>query len=106
MPTVELLQTAGLLSEGEVEFTWPSAFIMSPLEEGMTMAQQARAIGNMSRQTGNKQTMQITSREEARNIIGLEGDLEESDIIEPEEPEGRPRVEEPGAGTGGAGEEE
>lgn len=105
-PTVRLLQAAGLLPEGKAEFVWPSAFIMSPLEEGMSMAQQARAIGNMSRQTGNKTTMQITSREEARNIIGLEGDLDESLIIETEELPQEPRDEDKAAGTGGAGEEE
>lgn len=86
-PTVDLLQSVGLLSEGEVEFKWPSAFIQNPLEKGQTMAQQARAIGNISRQTGNKTPMQLTSREEAREILGLEGDLDESDIMEvPEEP--------------------
>lgn len=81
-PTVSLLQTVGLLPDGHAEFVWPSAFIMSPLEEGMAMAQKARAIGNISRQIGNKQPMQITSREEARDIVGLEGDLEDSDIME------------------------
>jgi hypothetical protein len=83
----------GLLPEGKAEFVWPSAFIMSPLETGMAQAQTARAIGNISRQTGNKTPMQITSRVEAREIMGLKGDLPESDIIENEEPEARPQVE-------------
>ncbi len=84
-PTVDLLQTVGLLSAGDVTFEWPSAFIQNPLEQGQTQAQTARAIGNISRQTGNKAPMQITSRQEARDIVGLEGELAEEDIIEPPE---------------------
>jgi hypothetical protein len=95
-PTVDLLQTSGLLSEGDAVFEWPSAFIQNPLEEGQTKAQTARAIGNISRQTGNKAPMQLTSREEARKIIGLEGDLDESEIIE--QPEETPRIP-PGGGA-------
>lgn len=83
-PTVDLLQVAKLLPEGDVTFDWPSAFIQNPLEEGQTKAQTARAIGNISRQTGNKMPMQLTSRTEAREIIGLEGDLDESEILETE----------------------
>ncbi len=93
MPTVSLLQSVALLPEGKAEFEWPSAFIMSPLETGMAQAQTARAIGNISRQTGNKTPMQITSRVEARTIMGLKGDLKESDIIESGEPEARPEDE-------------
>jgi len=84
-PTIDILQNVGLLPEGDVEFEWPSAFLQNPLEEGQTKAQTARAIGNISRQTGNKQPMQLTSRKEAREIIGLEGDLPESEILEQEE---------------------
>lgn len=85
-PLVDLLQEAKVLKEGDVVWDWPSAFIQNPLEIGQTQAQTARAIGNISRQTGNKIPMQITSRLEAREIIGLEGDLAEEDIFEqPEE---------------------
>ena len=88
-PTVDLLQAVGLLPEGEVSFVWPSAFLQNPLEVGQTMAQKARAIGNISRQTGNKTPMQLTSRTEGREIIGLEGDLPESELMFPDpEPEG------------------
>ncbi len=89
-PLVDLLQEVGLVSEGEVVWDWPSAFIQNPLEIGQTQAQTARAIGNISRQTGNKAPMQLTSRLEARELLGFEGDLEESDIIEQpeEEPSG------------------
>jgi hypothetical protein len=90
-PLIEILQLVGILSEGDVEYDWPSAFILSPLENSMTMAQTARAIGNISRQTGNKQPMQLTSVEEGRNIINLEGDLPESEVFE-QEPEPAPRV--------------
>ncbi|KKN19225.1 hypothetical protein LCGC14_0947940 [marine sediment metagenome] len=86
-PTTELLQSAKLLPEGVVKWEWPSAFILSPLEKGQTSAQHARAVGNLSRQTGNKEPMQITSREEAREMVGLEGDLPESEVIETEDDE-------------------
>ncbi len=86
-PLVIRFQSLGLLPEGEFTFNWPSAFLQNPLEKGMTMAQTARAVGNMSRQTGNQTPMQITSRTEAREIIGLEGDLPESDILDTQEPE-------------------
>ncbi len=97
-PVMELMQSVGLVPEGEVKWDWPSAFIQNPLEIGQTMAQTARAIGNISRQTGNKQPMQLTSRTEAREIIGLDGDLAESDIIEiePESQVPRPGVPAPG----------
>jgi hypothetical protein len=87
-PTVDLLQSTGLLPDGEIEFEWPDAFIQNPLEKGQTMAQIARSIGNISRQAGNKAPMQLTSREEAREIIGLEGDLPEDEILE--QPEDAP----------------
>ncbi len=100
-PTARLLQAAGLLPEGMVEWVWPSAFILSPLEGSMVMAQTARAIGNISRQTGNKVPMQLTSRIEARDLIGLEGDLEETDIIkQPDENGGRSRTEDDDARAG------
>ncbi len=92
-PLVVLMQSLGLIPEGEVEFEWPSAFIQNPLEMGQTMAQTARAIGNISRQTGNQTPMQLTSVKEGREIIGLEGDLPESDILDttpPDEPQGGP----------------
>ncbi len=84
-PTVVNLQNVSILPKGEFAWEWPSAFKMSPLESSMVMAQTARAIGNISRQTGNKTPMQLTSREEARDIIGLEGDLPEKEVVEPED---------------------
>ena len=82
-PLADRFQEMGVLSEGTVEFEWPPAFIQNPLEIGQTQAQTARAIGNISRQTGNKAPMQLTSRLEARELLGFEGDLDESEIIEP-----------------------
>lgn len=81
-PIVDLLQLVGIIPDEEVEFNWESAFRLSPLESSMTMAQTARAIGNISRQTGNKTPMQLTSRQEGREILGLEGDLEESELMD------------------------
>ena len=81
-PLVSWLQNYGLLPEGDWEWHWPSAFTMNPLEDSMVMAQRARAIGNISRQTGNQSPMQLTTREEGRNIIGLEGDIDEQDVFQ------------------------
>ncbi len=96
-PTMQMFQNVGLVPEGPFEWDWPSAFIQNPLEEGQTMAQKARTIGNISRQTGNQMPMQITSRDEAREILGLEGSLDESDMLE-QEPE-EVEVEVPARGT-------
>ncbi len=95
-PVTSLLQTVGLLPEGPIKFEWPSAFIMSPLEDGMAKAQTARAIGNISRQTGNKSPMQLTTREEGREIIGLEGDLPESELLIEEEDDSQAPQRRPG----------
>ena len=80
-PFISRLQELEILPQGKYKLDWPLAFILNPLEEGMMMAQKARAVGNMSRQTGNQTPMQITSREEVRDIIMLEGDLDESELF-------------------------
>lgn len=80
-PFINRMMEIGILNPAEYEYKWPEAFRVSPLERAQTMAAQARAVGNLSRQTGNKAPMQITSREEAREIIGLEGDLPESEMM-------------------------
>ena len=80
-PLVRNLQSVGLLKEGDFGWEWPSAFRMSPLESSMVMAQTARAIGNISRQTGNKVPMQLTSRTEGREIINLDGDLPDNELL-------------------------
>jgi hypothetical protein len=77
-PFVERLMDLGIMNRTEYEFKWPEAFRVSPLERAQTMAAQARAVGNLSRQTGNRAPMQLTSVEEAREIIGLEGPLPEA----------------------------
>jgi hypothetical protein len=82
-PTVMLLQNVGLLTEGDFTWEWPSAFIQNPLEEGQSMAQIARAIGNISRQTGGSTPMQLVSREEARKVLGYDDDLADSDLFVP-----------------------
>ena len=86
-PLCRALQRMHLLpkDEASLDVKWPSAFIMSPLEAAMVMAQKARAIGNISRQTGNKRPMQLTSRAEGRELLGLEGDLTEKDLFEIED---------------------
>lgn len=69
-PVINHLAMIGVLPEVEdVTFEWPDPFHTSPLERAQTMAQQARAIVNMSRQAdlGNP----IATLEECRTIIGL-----------------------------------
>jgi len=82
-PTIDRLQNAGLLSEGIAEWEWPSAFIQNPLEEGQTMAQIARSVGNLSRQTGASTPMQLLSEEESRNVLGFEDTIEDAARFEP-----------------------
>lgn len=109
-PLIRRFMEIGLLPEVEdYTYDWPEAFKESPLEQSQTMAAKARAVGNLSRQTGGKVPLQITSREEARDIVGLEGDLDEGEIqeipeINPEPepvPEGTPAAT-PGAPNGGS----
>lgn len=83
-PAVSLLQKAGVLPDVEYTIKWPSAFKLSPIEEGALLTSKGRAINNLAKQTG-KGAMQITSVEEARNIVGLEGDLPASEIVVPED---------------------
>lgn len=81
-PTVELLQSVNLLPEGTPEWEWPSAFLQNPLEEGQTMAQIARSVGNLSRQTGASTPMQLLSEEECREVLGFEGTIPDEDRFE------------------------
>lgn len=76
-PLLKRLQMFGVLPEGKYKFIWPSAFKMNPLEQAQMMAQKGRAIANLSKQTGAKTPMQITSTEEARDLIGLTGPLKD-----------------------------
>jgi hypothetical protein len=81
-PTVELMQRVALLPEGEWEWDWPSAFLQNPLEEGQTMAQIARSVGNLSRQTGASTPMQILTEEECREVLGFDGVIDKTDKFE------------------------
>ena len=84
-PFIDLCQNAGVLPEDDnIEFEWPSAFIMSPLEEGQTMAQKARATQNLSKQGESKAP--ILTQEESRELLGFEP-TGGPDALEPEEDE-------------------
>lgn len=87
-PFIALCQNAGVLPESEVEFEWPSAFIMSPLEEGQTMAQKARATQNLSKQ--GESMFPVATQEESRELIGLpaKGGPEIPERVDPAEEEG------------------
>lgn len=78
-PTTKSLQNVGLLPTGPIGWLWPSAFVQNPLEKGQTMAQTARAIGNISRQTGNQTPMPVVTLKEARTILGLPEEMDPTD---------------------------
>lgn len=79
-PFVNMLMAAGVLPEADdLEFVWPEAFRLSPLERSETMAQVARAVVNLSRQA--KDGFPLVDQEEARQIIGLTGTKDLSDLI-------------------------
>ncbi len=100
-PSTELLQRVALLPEGDIVWEWPSAFIQNPLEEGQTMAQTARAVGNLARAIDSKNSMQILSEEESRGVLGFEGTIEDSDRFE--SPEIAPPTDQgQGQGSGGS----
>ena len=97
----------GLLPEGVPVWVWPSAFIQNPLEEGQTMAQIARAVGNLSRQTGASTPMQLLSEEECRRVLipllaGLLPKIKDADRFEP--PAYQIDKPEPSDGKGGGSE--
>ncbi len=72
-PFIDKLFAAGILPQGseDVEFVWPSAFHMSPLEAAQTSAQSARSVANLAKQGTKSTPMVITTIEEARVIAGL-----------------------------------
>jgi hypothetical protein len=72
-PFIDVLHAAGILPQGsaDVEFVWPSAFHMSPLEAAQTSAQSARSVANLAKQGTKSNPMVITTIEEARVIAGL-----------------------------------
>ncbi len=72
-PLVLLLQNAGVLPEDPtLEWDWPNAFKLSPLEEDARLAQRARAVVNYSRQTQFGRP--ITTQAEDRESLGLSPD--------------------------------
>ncbi len=100
--TIDRLQYAGVLTQTEEmpEYVWQDPFIQSPLEQNQTMAQQARAAINLSRQM-EKPEAQILDRDECREILGFEkakpsqfSDEEEETETENEETETDPEADE------------
>jgi uncharacterized protein len=72
-PFVQKMSDLGMIpatgGEEQIELVWPEAFRMSPLERAQEMAQKARSVVNLSRQTiaGHP----IVTTQEAREILGL-----------------------------------
>lgn len=74
-PTVERLRSVGLLPDEEPSnYAWQDPFILSPLERGQTMAQVGRAAVNLHKQLEENP---ILTRDEARTILGFEGEAPE-----------------------------
>ena len=74
--------TYGILHKSNYELEWPDAFKTCPLEASERMAQQARAIFNLSKQ--KQAGFPIVSQEEARNIVGVDGELDPSGDVLPD----------------------
>lgn len=78
IPLIEQLSNLGVLPKVrpvDLTFEWPNAFHLSPLERAQTMAQSARAIVNLSRQS--QYGHPVCSTSEARLICGLPADAPE-----------------------------
>lgn len=83
-PFVKMLMASGVLDEADdLQYVWPEAFRLSPLERSETMAQVARAVVNLSRQA--KDGFPLIDQEEGRLIIGLSGTKDLSDLIPDDE---------------------
>ncbi len=69
-PFVQALQAASVLPEDPtLEWDWPDAFKLSPLERDQKLAQYARAVVNLSRQTQHGRP--LTTQAEDRVLLGL-----------------------------------
>lgn len=78
-PFIRLLVNAEVLPEPiDLTIEWPSAFTLTPMEEAQRSAQMGRAATNLSKQT--KEPQAITSREEAREMLGLPKEHEEGEV--------------------------
>lgn len=83
-PFIKILMNAGVLPEADdLEYEWPEAFRLSPLERAETMAQTARAAVNLSRQTDAG--FPLMDQEEAREVIGLHGTKDLSSLLPKED---------------------
>lgn len=98
-PFIDLLNAAGILPQdsSDIEFVWPSAFHMSPLETAQTSAQSARSVANLAKQGTKSTPMVITTVEEARVIVGLPAEGAPEQL-------GSEKEETSGGGGGGNGE--
>lgn len=72
-PFIRLLQAANVLPiEDSIEYNWPDAYKMSPLERSQTSAQMARSMTNATKamaQARNECEIDIWSVEEVRRIV-------------------------------------
>lgn len=88
-PLISRLVELGVLPEPDrmkLNFDWPEAFVLAPLERAQTSAQKARSAANLSKVIETHEERLITI-EEARNIIGL---FDQEIVLDPDD--GDPNV--------------
>jgi hypothetical protein len=87
LPTMHRFQALKFLPlTSSLQFEWPEAFILGPLERAQTSAQKARSAANLSRVLSDQKEREdeFISIEEARSIVGFgdETKILETTVIE------------------------
>lgn len=86
-PLIDRFTALGILpaTKAVIEFEWPSTFHQSPLERAQTMAQFARSVINLSRET--EKSFPICTLKEARRALDLPEEVEKGDKLPDPPPE-------------------
>lgn len=79
-PLINILSAANLLPiVSDIEFIWPDAFVLSPLEQAETMAQKAKSVINFARRV--KDGNPVITDTEARAFMGLD-EISQEDLLD------------------------
>lgn len=75
-PFIRRMIDVGALPQpkGEIRYSWPDAYRMSPLERGQTAAQTARTFANIAKARSTPGQEALITEQEARAMIGLSTD--------------------------------
>ena len=68
-PLTRALHAAGVITAPTVNWNWPSAFILAPLEQAQADAQVARSVINMQRSIDSRNP--IINKQEARDLLSI-----------------------------------